>query len=265
MATITKPTTFSTGAVILASEHNNNFDTIYNDHNGGITKVNIKAGAGIEDTKLATIETSQKVNLTALVATSQAQGDTIHASGATTFVRLAKGTDGQYYKMGASNVPEWVTDTVDDGFVVGYDYVESNANTAASTSAVSDDTIPLIAELNATPLTITMTPESADNILIVEANVNMQADSNNGLVVGIFKDAGGACLCAVNAHRGTTSYSNTLPNLKFHVTGDGVASRTYTVYIGGTDTAALMNGFGTSARMGAAAIAWMSVTEIKGS
>lgn len=31
MALISKPNTFSAGATIIASEHNDNFDTIYND------------------------------------------------------------------------------------------------------------------------------------------------------------------------------------------------------------------------------------------
>ena len=52
MSLIVKNNTFSTGATILASEHNDNFDTIYNDYNGNITNANIAAGAGIAATKV---------------------------------------------------------------------------------------------------------------------------------------------------------------------------------------------------------------------
>jgi starch phosphorylase len=60
MATITKDHTFSTGATIVASEHNDNFNTIYNDYNGNITTANLAAGAAIADTQLAQISTAGK-------------------------------------------------------------------------------------------------------------------------------------------------------------------------------------------------------------
>jgi hypothetical protein len=53
MATITKSYTFSAGATILASEHNTNFDTLFNWANGNVDNANIKAGAGISLSKLA--------------------------------------------------------------------------------------------------------------------------------------------------------------------------------------------------------------------
>lgn len=81
MATITKPNTFSAGAVIVASEHNSNFDTIYNDYNGNITNVNIAAAAAIADTKLAQITTASKVNATALTETSEGAGTVLGHDG----------------------------------------------------------------------------------------------------------------------------------------------------------------------------------------
>ena len=109
MATIVKPYTFSAGAVIIASEHNSNFDTLYTEFNGNITNINISASAAIVDTKLDQITTAQKVNLSSLVATSQAQGDTIYASDATTFTRLGKNTTATRYlaNTGTDNNPNW--------------------------------------------------------------------------------------------------------------------------------------------------------------
>ena len=53
MALVTKPNTFVDGATIYASEHNDNFDGIYNDYNGNITNANISATANIDESKIA--------------------------------------------------------------------------------------------------------------------------------------------------------------------------------------------------------------------
>ena len=53
MALITKDNTFTAGNTITASEHNENFDTIYNDYNGNIKNENLASNAAIENTKLA--------------------------------------------------------------------------------------------------------------------------------------------------------------------------------------------------------------------
>src|SRR5258708_22149634 len=66
MAIIILPFTFSVGAVIIASQHNSNFSTIYNDYNGNITTANLSASAGIVDSQLAQIITFSKVSGAAL-------------------------------------------------------------------------------------------------------------------------------------------------------------------------------------------------------
>jgi len=62
MALVTKTYTFTAGTTIVASEHNTNFDTLYNLVNGNIDNANIKASAGIVDSKLAQIATAGKVS-----------------------------------------------------------------------------------------------------------------------------------------------------------------------------------------------------------
>jgi hypothetical protein len=52
MGLISKPNTFSAGAVIVASEHNANFDEVYNLVNGSISNANISASAAIATSKL---------------------------------------------------------------------------------------------------------------------------------------------------------------------------------------------------------------------
>jgi len=58
----TKQNTFTKGATIVASEHNQNYNDIYDEFNGNIDNDNIKASAGIVDTKLAQITTTGKVS-----------------------------------------------------------------------------------------------------------------------------------------------------------------------------------------------------------
>lgn len=64
MATISKPTTFSAGNTIIASEHNSNFDTIYNDYNGNITNINVASGAAIAASKLNLATIAQNITFT---------------------------------------------------------------------------------------------------------------------------------------------------------------------------------------------------------
>jgi len=52
MSTITKPNTFSAGGTVFASEHNENFNTIYDDYNGNVQNVNIASDAAIVGSKL---------------------------------------------------------------------------------------------------------------------------------------------------------------------------------------------------------------------
>lgn len=77
MGLVSKTYTFSSGAIILASEHNTNFDTLYTLVNGNIDNANISASAAIADSKLAQITTAAKVSgaaLTALTSTPAAAG-----------------------------------------------------------------------------------------------------------------------------------------------------------------------------------------------
>lgn len=101
MAIISKPFTFTNGNIVQASEHNSNFDTIYNDYNGNITNANIASNAAIVDTKLAAITTAGKVSNTALSISGQATGDLLYYNGSA-WTRLAVGTGNQTLKVNSS-------------------------------------------------------------------------------------------------------------------------------------------------------------------
>lgn len=67
MSLISIPNTFTVGQVIVASQHNSNFSTIYTDYNGNIDRTNLSASAGILDTQLGNITTAGKVSGSALI------------------------------------------------------------------------------------------------------------------------------------------------------------------------------------------------------
>lgn len=62
MSIIVKPWTFTVGAVIIAAQHNADYDVIYQDYNGNITTANLSASADIVDTQLAQITSASKVS-----------------------------------------------------------------------------------------------------------------------------------------------------------------------------------------------------------
>lgn len=91
MSIIVKPYTFSAGAVIVAAEHNSNFDTIYSDHNGGLTNANLSASAAIA---LSKISFTTALTMSGAI-TSWAKGaDVASAAG-----NIALGTDGNFFDI----------------------------------------------------------------------------------------------------------------------------------------------------------------------
>lgn len=68
MGLVSKTYTFASGAIILASEHNTNFDTLFTLVNGQIDNTNLSATAAIADSKLAQIATAGKVSGAALTS-----------------------------------------------------------------------------------------------------------------------------------------------------------------------------------------------------
>ena len=65
---ISVPNVFTVGAVIVASQHNANFSTVYNCVNGNLDNTNIASNAGILDSQLSSINTAGKVSGAALTS-----------------------------------------------------------------------------------------------------------------------------------------------------------------------------------------------------
>jgi hypothetical protein len=87
--TISKDFTFSAGATIIASEHNTNFDSLYNLVNGQIEDINIASGAAIANSKLNLASIGQDITHTGtaiFTGTVSTQGDTNIGNGADSLV-----------------------------------------------------------------------------------------------------------------------------------------------------------------------------------
>lgn len=89
---------------------------------GGIANSDIDASAAIEDSKLATITTPSKINLSALTITGQTKGDILYARSPTSFIRLPIGSTGQKL-VGGTLV----------------DYMEYSSDSLANTAYVSNE------------------------------------------------------------------------------------------------------------------------------
>lgn len=70
MGLVSIPYTFTVGAVIIASQHNSNFSTIYSEFNGNIQDANIASNASISDSKLAQITSAGKISGAAITSLS---------------------------------------------------------------------------------------------------------------------------------------------------------------------------------------------------
>ena len=128
MSLINKPNTFTVGATIIASEHNSNFDTIYNDYNGNIDNNNLAPGAGIVDTKLAQITTASKVDVSAL---ANFAGIIVMWSGAISAIPT-----GWVICDGTSSTPD-----LTDRFVIHADSDSGGTNNVGDTGGSSTHTL----------------------------------------------------------------------------------------------------------------------------
>jgi len=259
MATITKPNTFSAGATIVAAEHNSNFDTIYNEFNGEITNANIKSTAAIADTKLATIDTASKVNLSALVITSQAAGDIIFASSATALTRLAAGTASNFLESAGTAAPVWASMS---GHVLQKLSVQTGAVATGTVAMLDDDTVPASDEGDEF-MTLSITPTGSANILFIESVVHLADSADTNLIAALFQDSTTAALATSKV---SSSAANIMMAVSFThaMTAATTASTTFKINGGAPGaTTTTFNGESGSRQLGGAIASSITITEVK--
>jgi hypothetical protein len=303
MATITKSYTFSAGATILASEHNQNFDVLYNWANGNVDNANIKAGAGISLSKLSLgddVSVTGDWNFTNAATTDDIV--TVTGSGLTTGSALKVYSNSS--STSTRNLVEIINDHADADDTVclliqqdGADYAIdcgatgkirgdlSNSTFPAgsmvqvvntmvathkecSTATVYDDTIPQITEGDEV-MTLAITPKSATNKLKIEVVVNGQTAGTNGnSLTALFQDTTANALAAgMNAgySAGTSGSGSRGQCVITHYMDAGTTSETtFKVRVGPYSGGPFYFNSNTNARrLGGVMASSITITEIK--
>lgn len=273
MATITKPNTFSAGAVIVASEHNDNDNTIYNDYNGNITNANIASNAAIADTKLAQLTTTGKVAGTALTFSSEAQGDIAYYNG-TNWVRLAAGTDGQFLETnGSSANPSWTSfaSGLPDGSIIGHQYSQTQTAGSDANANVTADTDSFLVTEGTQIFSVAITPQATTNVIRVRVIAQLTHGSTAAYaVLGLFNtDVHATNAVAVAAYRETGNNngfgSTVLEYAALASALNGTSATTFTVRYGSNTGTVYLNQDSTSAKWGGALNTSIHIEEIKAS
>ncbi len=243
-ALITKPNTFTAGTTIIASEHNDNFDTSYNDYNGNITNANISGSAAIADSKLAQITTGNKVAVSAIV-----EGD-LSLSGVILPETTAKTTaagEMAIYSKDTSGQPETFIRNESDGTEVqvtdsGQLFGFGSYTTVTDTST-ADETTGSATYVDTT-LTTTFTPGRAG---ICFFNVTLTDDSIGGVVVGYALTLNGTPVMEVATKEG--SGDNFMPVGMSYATNLAASSQTIKVQFKTASGTATMKGTVATARL----------------
>lgn len=262
MGLITKDYTWSAGAVIVAAEHNANFNTIYNDYNGNITNANLSASAAIVDTKLASITTAGKVNVSALTVASQATGDFIYASSASAWARLGIGTSSQVLLGGTT--PSWGTSPVPNGAVVQVVNTQTGAVATGTTAVPNDDTIPQNTEGDEY-MTLAITPTSTSNKLKISVVLYGGHTVATDVAVSLYQDATANALATGMAVVDDAS-GRLACHLQHYMTSGTTSATTFKVRAGGSTGATMtLNGTGGGRKYGGVLASSITIVEIKAS
>lgn len=263
MGLIAVPNTFSAGELIIAAEHNQNFTTIYSEFNGNISNANISDTAAIVDTKLATIATLAKVNVTALIVASQAAGDLLYAAGATSWSRLAAGTSSQVLRGGTT--PSWGTIPAAaqlPGTVVQVVNFQSGAVATGSTAFTVDANAPQNT-YGTEFMTLAVTPNSATNKLKIDV-VWIGARAGTDIVgIGLFQDS--TVLGLASSYSSETQADEMLTLTFSHfMTAATAISTTFKVRVGSNSGSTMTFNGRLGAVLGGGTIASsITITEIK--
>ena len=199
-----------------------------------------------------------------IAMTGDQQGDIIYYS-SPDYTRLGIGTAGQHLATNAgATAPEWVTPPTTGG-VVQMKYDSSDKQHALNTGTFTipfDDTSPLISEGNGPFMQVTITPQSASNILVVNHVGYYGTSTNTNPIVCIFTNDG-TCR-AVNSHgKHAASGQEGYPHpLQATFAAGGTSAITITVRAGGHGGSTItFNGQGGSRLWGSAPKSSLMVTE----
>tara|TARA_R110001599_G_scaffold30557_3_gene102698 strand:+ start:185 stop:1405 length:1221 start_codon:yes stop_codon:yes gene_type:complete len=166
---------------------------------------------------------------------SDAQGDVYYYSGSS-IARLPAGTSGQFLQTkGSSANPVWASGLVAQVTAVNFSSVTS---VGANGAIPEDGTVPQISEGNrVSALDITITPQSASNILLIEANLvaEVAADNINRGILIFDASLSSAIGGNLAFEAGSGSLSRLIAQAK--VTAGTTSQKSFRVHIGSSNNA----------------------------
>jgi hypothetical protein len=292
-ALITKTYTFSAGATILASEHNQNFDVLYNWANGNVDNANIKASAGISLSKLSLgddvtftgdfnfTNAATTDNIVTITGSSLTTGSAlrVYSNSASTSTRsllhiindhadaddtvcLLIQQDGADYAIDCGATGKIRGDlsnsTFPNGRVVQVVNTQSGAAVNTTEAIPFDDSIPTKTE--GTELyTLKITPKSATNTLLIQAKINIYPDG----VIALFKNDDAAALC-VSYEQSGAAYAGYSTTLNHYVVAGGTDEITFKLRYGHiTSGTAYINSQADGRKFGGVLLSSLTITEIQ--
>jgi len=153
-------------------------------------------------------------------------------------------------------------DKVGTGMPVQMVSVNSTAVATGTTTIPLDDTIPQNTEGNEF-MTLAVTPKSATNTLVIEANLSVASSAANNLITALFQDTTADAL-AVSCQAAPNT--NQIYNLtvRYSMVAGTTSATTFKVRVGGNGAATFtFNGFSAARYFGATAKSSMTITEYK--
>lgn len=196
MAIVSLPYTFSAGATIIASQHNSNFSTIYNDYNGNITNVNISSSAGVIYSKLNLTNgiVNSDINSSAAIADSKLAEITtagkVSGSALTTLPNIPSGAGIVPIANLATGTPTGSKFVRDDNTLQPFIQIGlgswTSATQSASTQATTDGFLVGFATTNNAITTLTIKTDSSNPPTTLRAEAIASIGGSGTSIVSIF-------------------------------------------------------------------------------
>ena len=155
--------------------------------------------------------------------------------------------------------PETLAGSSIGGKVLGHAYTSTSAMLTTTSIIPADDTVPQNTE-GAELLTLAYTPKSATSKLTIEVGTSSGTNSNNSIILGLFKDSDVSALATAFewVAGGVTANLNTI----YEEVSGSTTARTYKLRVGGSVSATItVNGSGGSRWFGGVAQTFIKITE----
>jgi len=144
--------------------------------------------------------------------------------------------------------------------IVNWERTDDGEVATGTTIIPLDDTIPQITEGDEY-ITVSITPTSATNILIIEAQLILSVSNANYSTTALFQDTTADALTVALPYNGSATGENVV-TLNYEVVAGTTSSTTFRIRAGGTSGTMTFNGDSGIRRLGGACNSYIKVTEV---